>query len=121
MSDRYTNVAKDNARVGVQIGKAVGGVTVGGAPAKEDELRIRLTELRSAMRRSVESGKLGPDRCEEVESELAEVDAYIEGRGRQQRGRMLTALKKVKGLLGDFGDLASIAALVLAVAQGAGQ
>lgn len=120
MSDRYTNVAKDHAHVGVQIGKAVGGITIGSTHPRENGLRDRLTELRSAMRRSVESGNLDPEVHEEVEAELSEVDAYLDDRGGERRGKMLAALKKAKGLLSDFGDLASIAAVVLAAGQGLG-
>lgn len=118
MSDWYTNVAKDNAHVGVQIGKAVGGVTIGSTHSREDDLRNRLTELRSAMCRSVESGNLTPGVYEGVEAELSEVDAYLEDRDGERHGKMLAALKKAKGLLSDFGDLASIAAVVLAAGQG---
>lgn len=120
MSDRYTNVAKDNAHVGVQIGKAVGGVTIGSTHSREDDLRNRLTELRSAMRRSVESGNLSPEAYEGVEAELSKADAYLEDRSGERRGKMLAALKKARGLLSDFGDLASIAAIALVAGQGLG-
>jgi hypothetical protein len=120
MSDRYTNVAKDNAHVGAQIGKAIGGVTIGSPHSGQGDLRGQLADLRSAMRRSVASGILEPELHEAIEAELAEVDAYLEGGGKRQRGKMVLALKKAKGLLDGFADLAAIAAALLAAGQGLG-
>ncbi|MEW9549802.1 hypothetical protein [Nonomuraea sp. NPDC050783] len=102
----------------MQIGKAIGDVTVGSPCSRKDNLRDRLAELRSAMRRSVASKALQPELHRLVEAELSEVDAYLETGDEERRGKMLMALKKAKGLLGDFADLASIAALALAVGQG---
>ncbi|MBE1589308.1 hypothetical protein ACFPOI_35915 [Nonomuraea angiospora] len=118
MSERYKNVAEGNARVGAQIGKVVGNVTVGSAPPREDDLQVRVAELRAAMRRSVASGALEAEVHEAAEAELAEVDAYLRRGGQERHGKMVLALKKVRGLLGDVADLASIAAVVLAVGQG---
>jgi adenosylhomocysteine nucleosidase len=118
MSERYTNIARGNSRVGTQIGKAVGDVIVGSAQSLESDFRIQLSELRSAMRRSVGSGGLKAIVHESAEAELREVDSYLERGGAERREKMLLALKRVKILLSDVADLASIAAIVLTIGQG---
>ncbi|SDM31459.1 hypothetical protein SAMN05421874_15311 [Nonomuraea maritima] len=122
MSERYTNVARDGARVGAQIGKSVGDVTIESTRLKDDDLSGLLAELRMAMRGSVVSGELAADVHNEAEAELSEVDSYLEHDDKEgdeeRRRRMVLALKKVRGLLADVAGLASIAGAILAAGQG---
>lgn len=118
MSEWYTNIAGGDARVGAQIGKVDGNVTVGSPQFHEDGLRTQVAELRSAMRRAVETGTLEAEIRKAAEAELTEVDAYLKHGDEKQRGKMVLALKKVRGLLGDVASVASIAAVALTIGQG---
>ncbi|MBB5081797.1 hypothetical protein [Nonomuraea endophytica] len=114
MPEKFTNVAKDNAHVNAQIGKAFGGVTIGTAHSRRKDLGGHLAELRSA----IKSGTLTPSIHAEVEAELAKVDTWLIDQDKERFTGMLMALKKAKGLLGDVAPLSSIATLALAAAEG---
>ena len=77
-----------------------------------------IADLRSRIRAALAAGRLDEDTCAAAEAELAAADAALRTDTTPSRSRLVIALKKVHGLLGDVADLASAVLGVIALVQG---
>jgi adenosylhomocysteine nucleosidase len=110
-SANFTNIAKDNARVGAQYGQIIGSATVntnsGGEPISE------FAAFRELLKVAHQDGRLDDGVYAAAEEELDTVESGLDEGG---RGKAAVAFKKLRGLVGDTAEfatqLAAIAALV---------
>ncbi|MEV0643740.1 5'-methylthioadenosine/S-adenosylhomocysteine nucleosidase [Phytomonospora sp. NPDC050363] len=114
------NIARDNARVGVQAGQINGGVRI--APEREAERPVGLpgqvAGLRIALAEARRAGTLDEDTCAAAEEELAKVDAALDpAAGAAGRG-LLLALKRLRGLIADLAEPAALVTAAIVTAQG---
>lgn len=112
------NIAKGNARVVVQAGTVHGGVRIGQEPNPPTDLAEALADFRDALQRARSAGHLDEDTYAAVEAELTVADEALRANTPRSKGKLVLALKKVRGLIGDVADLAQIAAIIIALAQG---
>jgi adenosylhomocysteine nucleosidase len=114
-----TNVAKGNARVGFQAHTVHGGVVfhAAGAPAGES-LHALLDDLRIALRKAYEAGQVDAPTRAAAEEELDAVAADVPPADDAARGRATTALRKLRGLLLDWTELATRVTGLLSALRG---
>ncbi len=112
------NIAKGNARVGVQAGTIYGGIRIGSEPNSPADLKEALAGLRAQLREARAAGHLDEDTYEATEAELAVADEALRTDTPQSRARLMLALKKMRGLIADASDLAAGLALIIALAKG---
>jgi hypothetical protein len=118
-----TNVATGNARVGqmigrvgTQIGHVGGGVSFGDHRPDPAALRDQLLALQTALIASHRSGELDEETYLAADAELKDAERYVAAKDEKGRGKLLVALKKLRGLVEDATDLGSkILALITAV------
>ncbi|WP_182886999.1 5'-methylthioadenosine/S-adenosylhomocysteine nucleosidase [Microbispora sp. H10885] len=110
------NIARDNARVGVQAGVVHGGVRIGADAGEPADLEQALAALRVRLERARTDGRLDEDTYAAAEAELTVADEALRDKPRS-RNKLTLALKKLRGLIGDLGDLAADLAAVIALAQ----
>jgi hypothetical protein len=122
---QYVNVARDDARVGEQIGSIgtrldhIGGdVHVNRPGAADDELRHQLAELRQALARYETAGRLDRATYEAAEDELRAADSQLAAGGEPARSRVVLALKRLKGLVEGIAELATKVADAITAARG---
>ena len=118
MPETTRNIAKDNARVGVQAGTVNGGIHVSGERHSPADLAQALVALRARLREAREAGHLDDETYAAAAAELSVADEELRSRSPSGRGRLILALKKVRGLIGDVADLAAVVAAAIALAQG---
>lgn len=116
MTTRF--IAKDNARVGVQAGAIHGDVRIGHEPERLQDLGTALTAFRTQLRRAQAAGQVDQDTYDAVDAELAVADEALAVGTPQAKSKLVLALKKVRGLIGDLGDLAVKASAILNLVQG---
>ncbi|MEU9832646.1 5'-methylthioadenosine/S-adenosylhomocysteine nucleosidase [Streptosporangium sp. NPDC048047] len=118
MPETVRNVAKGNARVGVQAGTVYGGIRITPEPAPPADLAEALTGFRTRLQRARDAGHLDDDTYTAAEAELAVADKALETDTPQSRGTLTLALKKLRGLIGDVAELAAELAIIIGLAQG---
>ncbi|WBB82111.1 5'-methylthioadenosine/S-adenosylhomocysteine nucleosidase [Micromonospora sp. WMMD882] len=116
MSPTVSNTASGAAQVGVQAGQIHGDVWVAGAtPVAPMDLPSQLAELREVLWWAHRSGQLDQPTYEAAETELSAADKAL---GDSRDGsRLLVALKRLRGLVGDIAELAAKVAAVIAVSR----
>jgi adenosylhomocysteine nucleosidase len=109
-----TNTASGNARVGAQAWQIFGGVwnNFDDPPQGGDVLAL-LADLRADLNQACHAGRVE----EEIgQAALEEVDAATEAARQQQDGRLMIAVRRLSGLIGDLAEFAGkLAAIVSAV------
>ncbi|GAA3429422.1 5'-methylthioadenosine/S-adenosylhomocysteine nucleosidase family protein [Streptosporangium sandarakinum] len=118
MPETIRNVAKGNARVGVQAGTVYGGIRITSEPAPPADLAGALADFRTRLQRARAAGHLDDDTYTAAEEELAVADKALETDTPQSRGILTLALKKLRGLIGDVAELAAELAIIIGLAQG---
>ena len=118
LRDTTRNIAKGNARVGVQAGVVHGDIWITREPNPPADPAEAIADLRSRIRAALAAGRLDEDTCAAAEAELAAADAALRTDTTPSRSRLVIALKKVHGLLVDVADLASAVLGVIALVQG---
>ncbi|MDG6101405.1 5'-methylthioadenosine/S-adenosylhomocysteine nucleosidase [Dactylosporangium aurantiacum] len=118
MGPTFNNTAKDNARVGMQVGVVEGDVHASPAAAGAIELSVQLADLRAAVERAREHGRLDEDTYAAARAELDVATEAADAPAPQRRAPLLMALRRLGGLVGDLADLAAKVAAVVAVVKG---
>ncbi|MEU7589751.1 5'-methylthioadenosine/S-adenosylhomocysteine nucleosidase [Micromonospora sp. NPDC049230] len=111
------NVATGNARVGIQAGQIQGGVVIGAGADRPADLTASLGELRRGLKQAHRDGGLDNDTYEAAEAELdTAVDCVREGVA-GSRNRLLLALRRLRGLVGEVAELAAHLASIIAAVK----
>jgi hypothetical protein len=109
------NIATGNSRVGEQIGRigtrvdhvtGTVNLSAGGSHDIVADLHRQVAELHRAVASGRHTGELDTRSADAAEGELSAVDRELASPGQDTRGRVITALKKLKGLVEDVADLA---------------
>ncbi|GIH95909.1 5'-methylthioadenosine/S-adenosylhomocysteine nucleosidase [Planobispora siamensis] len=119
MTDRVKNVARDNARVGVQAGHIHGNVTVGhpSEPQAADPA-IQLAELRDRLARARKAQEVDEETFAAAEEEITAAAESLSESTEQGRSKAVIALKRLRGLLADVAELAAHVSAVIAAIRG---
>lgn len=116
MTEAVRNVAKDNARVGVQAGHVHGGVQFSGEKAAPADPLEAIADLAARLERARDVGIIDEDTHHAARAELNGARDALRTTPRNTRAVTL-ALKKVRGLVGDVAALASEVASVLGLVR----
>ncbi|GGO24008.1 5'-methylthioadenosine/S-adenosylhomocysteine nucleosidase [Microbispora bryophytorum] len=111
------NIAGGNARVGVQAGIVHGGIRLGFEPDRPTDLAEALVRFRSQLKRARDDGHLDEDTYAAAQAELGVAEEALQTKVPQSKGRLTLALKKLRGLISDVGELATELAAIIALAQ----
>ncbi|MBL7492498.1 5'-methylthioadenosine/S-adenosylhomocysteine nucleosidase [Frankia sp. AgB1.9] len=120
MRDMTRNIASGNARVGMQAGNVRGDVKINmgrSAAQQPKDLTAVLASLRAEVTRACASGELDEDTRGAAEGELDMADDALTSGSGSEQGKLVLALKKVRGLVADVADAAALAALAITLAQ----
>ncbi|MGN9918758.1 5'-methylthioadenosine/S-adenosylhomocysteine nucleosidase family protein [Micromonospora palomenae] len=118
MSMTNRNIAKGNARVGVQAGQIYGNVTVGSDRDRPVDLTAGIAELRDRVRKAHRDGQLDEETYAAAESELDVASDCLKEDTVRSRGTLMVALRRLRGLVADVAELAAKLAALIAVAKG---
>ncbi|WP_026412901.1 5'-methylthioadenosine/S-adenosylhomocysteine nucleosidase [Actinomadura oligospora] len=116
MSEAVRNVAKGNARVGVQAGQVQGGVRIGSEKAPPADLLEAIADLAARLEQARDAGLIDEDTHHAARAELDGARAALQSTPRNTSAVTL-ALKKVRGLVADVAALAAEAASVLGLVR----
>ncbi|MFC5833634.1 purine phosphorylase [Nonomuraea insulae] len=115
MSDSVKNVARDNARVGVQAGHIYGDVTIGHSSQNQVADPVaQLAELRDRLARARKAQEVDEDTFTAAEGEIAVAAESLSESTEAGRSKAVIALKKLRGLLADVAELAAHVSAVIA-------
>ncbi|GAA3411431.1 5'-methylthioadenosine/S-adenosylhomocysteine nucleosidase family protein [Streptosporangium vulgare] len=119
MTDSVKNIARDNARVGVQAGHIHGNVTIGHSlqPPAADPV-AQLAELRDRLARAHKAQEVDVDTFTAAEEEIAVAAESLSESTEEGRSKAVIALKKLRGLLADVAELAAHVSVVIAAVRG---
>ena len=117
MSRTSHNVAKDNARVGVQAGQVYGGIRVYGEPGAPTDLTEAIIRLQDRIQQARAAEHLDEDTYQAARAELSTARETLRTSVPQDRGAVVLALKKVRGLVEDVTALAAEVASVIVLVQ----
>jgi hypothetical protein len=113
------------ATVGSQIGRNDGPISLtmnGGsgaaATAADAELVRQIAELRTALREALDRRQLDAETYAEAAQELNEAARHTEAAGPADRGRLVRALRRFKGLVEPITTLAAAAAALISAVKG---
>ncbi|WP_328854143.1 hypothetical protein OHB01_27085 [Microbispora hainanensis] len=105
------NIARDNARVGVQAGAVQGDVRLGVEPDRPADLVEALAGFGSQLGRAWEDGRLAEDTYIAARAELGAAEEALQTEALQTealqgKGRLPLALEKLRGLIRGVGERA---------------
>jgi CRP-like cAMP-binding protein len=123
MSEIYQNIARDQARVGAQIGQIRGDVSLGSGIVETDRvtpdgLQRILDELRHELRATRARSEIDRATADAAEQELDEAADCLPLRDHDSTGRLIIALKKMSGLVGGLVSLGTKVAEAITAVQG---
>ncbi|MGW0803292.1 5'-methylthioadenosine/S-adenosylhomocysteine nucleosidase family protein [Nonomuraea sp. NPDC002799] len=119
MTDRVRNIARDNARVGVQAGHIHGDVTIGRPPQTQAaDPAAQLAELRERLARARKAQEVDEDTFAAAEEEIAVAAESLSESTGAGRSKAVIALKRLRGLLADVAELAAHVSAVIAAIRG---
>src|SRR5690606_2103042 len=107
MSQTISNVAKDNARAGVQAGHVQGGIRMAAGREGRVGRAAALAELAVRRRRAGTVGHPAEYTHRAAEPELTPARAALRSTGPQDVGAVTRGLRKVRGLVGDVAALSA--------------
>lgn len=116
MDDTVRNIAKDNARVGVQAGHVHGGVQLSTGKAAQADPSAALADLIARLEQARDAGVIDDDTHRAARAELDDAREALHATPRYM-GAVTLALKKVRGLVADVAALAAEVASVLGVVR----
>ncbi|MCA2191018.1 5'-methylthioadenosine/S-adenosylhomocysteine nucleosidase family protein [Nonomuraea cavernae] len=120
MTDSMKNVARDNARVGVQAGQIHGDVTIGHPPQSQAVgPAARLAELRDRLARARKAQEVDEDTFTAAQEEIAVAAESLSESTEEGRSKAVIALRKLRGLLADVAELAAHVSAIIAAIRGA--
>jgi hypothetical protein len=119
-------VTKGRARVGEQIGQQIGNridhvtgnILLGEVALIPETLRRQLAELRRDLTDERAAQRLDPETYEAATDEIRAADQYLSALDGPDRGRLLLALRRLKGLVEGFADLTAKVAVAITAARG---
>jgi adenosylhomocysteine nucleosidase len=115
------NIATGNARVGVQAqsihGNVFGG-SAGNAPDPSVDLRGAIEELRLLLRQARHTGDLDEDTYSAATVELDTATEGLAQTGPEGAGKVVLALKRLRGLVAELAEIATRIAGIIGVARG---
>jgi adenosylhomocysteine nucleosidase len=116
MGATNTNIATGNARVGLQANQISGGVRIGLDLAAPPELAAEIAALRDRLKRANIAGEVDDATFEAAQAELDVVTQHLSDDAAADRGKVVVALKRLRGLVNDVADLATkVAAIISSV------
>ncbi|MEU4369230.1 5'-methylthioadenosine/S-adenosylhomocysteine nucleosidase [Micromonospora chersina] len=118
MGTTNQNIARGNARVGVQAGNIFGNVTVGPEPERTTDLAAGIAELRDRLKLAHRDGRLDEETYAAAESELDAAGECLREDNPGSRSALMVTLKRLRGLVADVAELAARVAAIIAVAKG---
>jgi adenosylhomocysteine nucleosidase len=118
MRETTRNIAKGNARVGVQAGTVYGGIRITNEPNSTADLAEALAGFRAQLQRARAASLLDEDTYTAAKAELTVADKALQMNTAQSKGRLMLALKKVRGLIGDVAELAAEVAGIISLVKG---
>lgn len=119
MTDSVKNVARDNARVGVQAGRIHGNVTIGDLPqATSPDPAAQLAELRDKLARARKTQEVDEVTFAAAEEEIAVAVESLSESSEHGRNKAVIALKKLRGLLADVTELAAHVSSIISAIRG---
>ncbi|MER6811047.1 5'-methylthioadenosine/S-adenosylhomocysteine nucleosidase [Spirillospora sp. NPDC000708] len=116
MGDTVRNIAKDNARVGVQAGHVHGGVHLKTDMAAQADPSAVLADLTARLEQARDAGVIDEDTHRAARAELDDAREALHATPRNT-GAVTLALKKVRGLVADVAALAAEVASVLGLVR----
>ncbi|MEV0660433.1 5'-methylthioadenosine/S-adenosylhomocysteine nucleosidase [Actinomadura luteofluorescens] len=118
MNGTTRNVAKDNARVGVQAGQVYGGIHVSNDRTAPADPTKAIAGLAARIQQARTAGQLDEDTYQAAQAELAAANEALLTTAPQDMGAVTLALKKVRGLVADVAILAAEVGTIIALLQG---
>ncbi|MFB4275938.1 purine phosphorylase [Nonomuraea sp. MTCD27] len=119
MTDSVKNVARDNARVGVQAGHIHGDVTIGNpSQTQASAPAVQLAELRDRLARARKAQEVDEETFTAAEAEIAVAAESLSESTEEGRSKAVIALRKLRGLLADVAELAAHVSAVIAAVRG---
>lgn len=112
MEATNTNIAKDNARVGVQ-GTVYGNVHIGTEASATMDLATEIAALRDDLKHAHAAGHLDDSTYQAAAAELENVTEELPGRTPESRSRVMVALKRLRGLVADVAGVAERVATIM--------
>ncbi|WP_438803334.1 5'-methylthioadenosine/S-adenosylhomocysteine nucleosidase [Frankia gtarii] len=113
------NIARGNARVGVQAGIVYGGIRlVPGEQPAPASMADALADLRTQLRQAQSAGQMDNATYTAAQTELSVADNAVAADTPDSRNTLILALKRLRGLVADVADLTAKLAIVIALAQG---
>ncbi|AGZ43354.1 5'-methylthioadenosine/S-adenosylhomocysteine nucleosidase family protein [Actinoplanes friuliensis] len=120
MSETVRNIAKGSAQVGVQAGTVHGGISMVQQPRSvAPEIPVQLAELREQISKAQAAGEVDRETFVAAEQELDTITELLPAPGEGAGSRLMLALRKLRGLLLDWTDLASKVTAIIAALRGA--
>ncbi|WP_440085757.1 5'-methylthioadenosine/S-adenosylhomocysteine nucleosidase family protein [Streptosporangium sp. LJ11] len=117
MPDTTRNIAKGNARVGVQAGTVHGGIRISPEPSRPTDLPEALLSFRTRLQQARAAERLDEVTYKAAEAELAVADQALNTETPDRKNMLTLALKKLRGLVGDVAELAAELTVIIALAQ----
>jgi 8-oxo-dGTP diphosphatase len=118
MTGTTRNVAKDNARVGVQAGQVYGGIHVSSERTAPTDPTKAIAGLAARLQQARTAGQLDEDTYQAAQAELAAASETLLTTTPQDMGAVTLALKKVRGLVAEVAILAAEVGTIIALVQG---
>ena len=115
-SIKNKNIARGRSIVGVQAGVVNGDISVGAASGRN--LQDQVADLREALLAARESNELDSETFAAAEEELSKVAGHLVGPVDVERGKVVVALKRLKGLVEGVANLAGKVAVIITAVQG---
>jgi 8-oxo-dGTP diphosphatase len=118
MGSGITNIASGNARIGVQAGQIFGSVHVAPEPAAPRSVPSQIADFRIRLREARQAGTLDEDTYQAAEAELETAVGSLAAGAEPGTGRLMVALKRLRGLVADTAELAANVAVIIAAVKG---
>ncbi len=115
---KNTNVARGHALVGVQMGQVLGNVQITSVPETSMSLADELAAFGQNLRRAHAAGEIDRDAFESAQAELAVVDQSLAANDSTGPRRVVLALKKIRGLVGDVTNLTQQVTTLISLGKG---
>jgi adenosylhomocysteine nucleosidase len=113
-----TNLATGGARVAVQAGQIFGGVQIVAEPGPSADIATQLAEVRELLRQARHAGRLDEGIHAAAEAELDIADSALAQRTAEGKSKLVVALKRLYGLIGDVAELGARLAAVISAIRG---